>query len=56
VNCIGAEINPHTELVFHQTQIFVAGPEQGLKIGRDLQSDLQWNKRPPWLRGSTGSS
>src|SRR5271155_5660061 len=49
MNRVGAEINPHAERVFHQSQVFVAGPKQGLKVGRNLQSDLQWNKRPPWL-------
>ena len=41
VHGVGAQIDADAERVFHQSEVFVAGPEQGLKIGRDLQSDLQ---------------
>jgi hypothetical protein len=44
---IGAEIEPHAKPVFHQPEVFIASPKQGLKVGRDLQSDLQRNLRPP---------
>jgi hypothetical protein len=52
MNRVGAKIDPHSQRVFHQSQVFVAGPEQGLEVGRDLQSDLQWFKQPPWPTGS----
>jgi hypothetical protein len=38
---VRAEIDPHTERVFHKSQVFIAGPEKGLKVGRNLQSELQ---------------
>ena len=44
---VGAEIDIYAERVFHQPDVFVAGPEQGLKIGSDLQSDLQRFRWPP---------
>ena len=47
VDGIRPQINTHAERVFHQFQVFVAGPEQGLKIRRNLQCDLQWNNEPP---------
>jgi hypothetical protein len=47
VDGIGAEIDPDAECVFHQPEVFIASPEQGLKVGRDLQSDLQRNRQPP---------
>ena len=47
VNGIGPQIDPDAERVFHQPEVFIAGPEQGLKIGRDLQSDLQRIRQPP---------
>ena len=45
---IGYQVDAHTESVLHQSQIFVAGPEQGLKIGRDLEMfSHQARKKPP---------
>src|ERR1035441_2854942 len=44
---VGAQVDAHAERVFHQPEVFIAGPEQGLKIGRDLQGDLQRVLRPP---------
>ena len=41
VHGVGAQVDAHAKRVFHQTEVFIAGPEQGLKVGRDLQSDLQ---------------
>jgi hypothetical protein len=41
MHSVGAKIDSHPERVFHQPEILIAGPEQGLKIGRNLQSDLQ---------------
>jgi len=35
---IGAKIDPDTEFVFHQPEILIASPEQGLKVGRDLRA------------------
>jgi hypothetical protein len=36
------------QAVLHQSQIFVAGPEQGLKIGRDLEMfSHQKREKPP---------
>jgi len=50
---VGAKIDSHTEHVFHQSQIFVAGPKQGLKVRRDLQSYFQ---TASMAAGSTGNS
>ena len=36
-NRIGTQIDAHMESVLQQSQIFVAGPEQGLQIGRDFE-------------------
>ena len=47
---VGAKIDADAERVFHQPEVFIAGPEQGLKVGRDLQSDLQRVQRPPGRR------
>jgi hypothetical protein len=47
---VGAEIDPHAERVFHQSEVFIASPKQRLKIGRDLQSDLQRFLWPPMRR------
>jgi len=47
---IGAEVDADAELVFHQPEVFIASPEQGLKVWRDLQSDLQRNRGPPVWR------
>jgi hypothetical protein len=38
---IGAKIDPDAKRIFHQSEVFIAGPEQGLEVGRDLQSDFQ---------------
>jgi hypothetical protein len=38
---IGTKIDAHTERVFHEPEVFIASPEKGLQIGRDLQRDLQ---------------
>jgi hypothetical protein len=47
---VGAQIDPNAELVFHKPEVFIASPEQRLKVGRDLKGDLQRNRQPP-LRG-----
>src|ERR1035437_5084801 len=44
---IGAKIDADAERVFHEPEVFIASPEQGLQVGRDLQSDLQWFRWPP---------
>src|ERR1035437_11178311 len=44
---IGAKIDADAERVFHEPEVFIASPTQGLKIGRDLQSDLQRFRWPP---------
>jgi hypothetical protein len=44
---VGAQINAHAERVFHEPEVFIASPEEGLQVGRDLQSDLQWVRWPP---------
>jgi hypothetical protein len=45
---IGYQIDARMEGVLHQSEIFVAGPEQGLKIGCDLEMfSHQARKRPP---------
>ena len=44
---VGTKIDAHAERVFHQPEVFIASPEQGLEIGRDLQSDLQRFMCPP---------
>jgi hypothetical protein len=37
------------EHVFHEPQIFIAGPEQGLKIWRDVERFCTQARRiPPW--------
>ena len=41
VHGVGAKIDADAERVFHQPEVFIASPEQGLEVGRDLQSDLQ---------------
>jgi hypothetical protein len=41
MHSVGAQIDPHAERIFHQAEVFVASPEQGLKVGRDLESNLQ---------------
>ena len=38
---VGTKIDPHTERVFHQPEVFIAGPEQGLKVRCDLQRSVQ---------------
>jgi hypothetical protein len=44
---VGAKIDADTERVFHEAEVFIASPEKGLEVGRDLQSDLQWVRWPP---------
>ena len=45
---IGYQIDARMESILHQSQIFVAGPEQGLKIGCDLEMfSHQVRKKPP---------
>src|SRR5580698_5599697 len=44
---VRSQVDPHAELVFHQPEVFIAGPKQGLKVWRDFQSDLQRNRQPP---------
>jgi hypothetical protein len=41
VDGVGAKVDADAERVFHEPEVFIAGPEQGLEVGRDLQSDLQ---------------
>jgi hypothetical protein len=48
---IGTKIDAHAKRVFHEPEVFIASPKQGLQIGSDLQSDLQWFRWPPVLRG-----
>ena len=38
---VGAKIDAHAERVFHQPEVFIASPKQGLKVGRDLQISVQ---------------
>ena len=38
---VGAKIDADAKRVFHKPEVFIASPEQGLEVGRDLQSDLQ---------------
>jgi hypothetical protein len=38
---VGAKIDMNAERVFHEPDVFIASPEQGLQIGRDLQGNLQ---------------
>ena len=48
MNGIGAKIDTRVQLVFQQSQIFVAGPEQGLNIGRDFKGSVdQADVGPP---------
>src|ERR1700748_3634966 len=48
MNGIRAKIDTCVQLVFNQSQIFVAGPEQGLNVGRDFQGFVdQADGRPP---------
>jgi hypothetical protein len=48
MNSIGAKVDTRVQLVFEQSQIFVAGPEQGLNVGRDFQGFVdQADGRPP---------
>ena len=44
---VGAKIDADAERVFDQSEVFIAGPKQGLEVGRDLQSDLQRVLCPP---------
>src|ERR1019366_1674185 len=44
---VGAKIDADAELVFHEPEIFIASPKEGLEVGRDLQSDLQRIQCPP---------
>ena len=44
---VGAQIDAHAKRVFHEPEVFIASPEEGLKVGRDLQVDLQWVRWPP---------
>ena len=44
---VGAKIDADAERVFHEPEVFIASPEEGLQVGRDLQSDLQWFRWPP---------
>src|ERR1700722_4381691 len=47
MNRVGAQIDTHAKRVFHQSEIFVTGPEEGLKGGCNFQSNLQLIWRPP---------
>jgi hypothetical protein len=49
VHSVGAEIDPDAERIFHQPEVFIAGPEKGLKVRGDLKSDLQGSRQPPRL-------
>jgi hypothetical protein len=49
VHCIRAKIDLDAKVIFHQPEVFIAGPEQGLKVWGDLQSDLQCFQYPPRL-------
>jgi hypothetical protein len=44
---VGTKIDVHIERIFHQHEIFIVSPEEGLEVGRDLQSDLQSFLKPP---------
>jgi hypothetical protein len=44
---IGAVVNANAERVFHEPEVFIASPEEGLQIRRDLQCDLQCFQWPP---------
>jgi hypothetical protein len=44
---VGAQIDADAERVFHEPEVFIASPEKGLQIGRDLQGDLQRFRWPP---------
>jgi hypothetical protein len=37
INRVRPEIDTHMERIFHEPEVFVAGPEQGLKMGRDVE-------------------
>jgi hypothetical protein len=47
VDGVGAKIDAHAERVFHEAEVFIASPEEGLEVGRDLQSDFQRVRWPP---------
>ena len=48
VYCIGSQIDPHAKAIFQEPEVFVAGPEQGLKIRRDFKRFFhQAEKFPP---------
>jgi hypothetical protein len=48
MNGIGTKVDTRVQLVFEQSQIFIAGPEQGLNIGRDFQGFIdQADEGPP---------
>jgi hypothetical protein len=47
---VGAQIDADAERVFHEPEVFIASPKQGLEVGSDLQSDLQRIRRPPGRR------
>src|SRR5579863_5416476 len=49
VHRVGAKIDLDAKAIFHQLEVFIAGPEQGLKVWGDLQSDLQCFQCPPKL-------
>jgi hypothetical protein len=53
---IGTKIDAHAKRVFHEPEVFIASPEQGLQIGGDLQSDLQGFRWPPVQRGEVEQS
>jgi hypothetical protein len=53
---IGTKVDTRVQLVFEQSQIFVAGPEQGLNIGRDFQRFIdQADREPPAAPGRFAS-
>ena len=41
VDGVGAKIDAYAERVFHEAEVFIASPEEGLQVGRDLQGDFQ---------------
>jgi len=38
---VGAQIDADVERVFDEVEVFIASPEEGLQVGRDLQGDFQ---------------
>jgi hypothetical protein len=48
MNCVGTQVDADAKRSFHKPEIFVAGPEEGLEVGRDFQRFFhQAVKYPP---------